>query len=127
RGVTSTEVAAAVAQSNALLPSGEFISPKFDANVYTNAVARRVPDIGDPAVKQRAGHAVLIKDVANVEDGGSPETQSVAVSGNAAVYLNVLRVPGGNTLDIVDAVKKAVSDLKTLPAGLEVKPIFDQS
>src|SRR5580765_3314666 len=40
RGVTSTEIAAAVAQSNALLPSGEFISPRFDANVYTNAVAR---------------------------------------------------------------------------------------
>ncbi len=37
--MTSTDVAAAVAQSNALLPSGEFISPKFDANVYTNAVA----------------------------------------------------------------------------------------
>src|SRR5436190_21869084 len=30
RAVTSTDVAAAVAQSNALLPSGEFISPHFD-------------------------------------------------------------------------------------------------
>src|SRR5579862_180369 len=39
RGVTSSDVAAAVSQSNALLPSGEFISPRFDANVYTNAVA----------------------------------------------------------------------------------------
>src|SRR5665811_1756452 len=51
RGITSTDVATAVAQSNALLPSGEFISPKFDANVYTNAVAARVSDIGDAAVK----------------------------------------------------------------------------
>src|SRR4029079_7749141 len=127
RGVTSSDVAAAVAQSNALLPSGEFLSPRFDANVYTNAVAARLPDIGDAAVRVQGSHAVLIKDVANVEDGGSPETQSVAVNGNDAVYLNVLRVPGGNTLDIVDAVKKAVSDLKNLPAGLEVKPIFDQS
>ena len=30
RGVTSSDVAAAVAQSNALLPSGVFISPRFD-------------------------------------------------------------------------------------------------
>src|SRR3954468_8784939 len=72
RGVTSTDVASAVAQSNALLPSGEFISPRFDANVYTNAVAAHVADIGDAAVKVRDGHAVLIKDVARVEDGGSP-------------------------------------------------------
>jgi multidrug efflux pump subunit AcrB len=127
RGITSTDVASAVAQSNALLPSGEFISPKFDANVYTNAVAQRVADIGDAAVKVRDGRAVLIKDVARVEDGGSPATQAVAVNGNDAVYLNVLRIPGGNTLEIVAAVKKAVGELKNLPAGVEVKAIFDQS
>ncbi len=127
RGVTSSDVAAAVAQSNALLPSGEFISPKFDANVYTNAVAQRVPDIGDAAVKVVNDHAVLIKDVARVEDGGSPETQSVALNGNVAVYLNVLRIPGGNTLEIVRAVKAAVHALKNLPPGVEVQAVFDQS
>jgi multidrug efflux pump subunit AcrB len=127
RGVTSSDVAAAVAQSNALLPSGEFLSPRFDANVYTNAVAQRVADIGDAAVKVRGARAVLIKDVARVEDGGSPETQAVSVNGNDAVYLNVLRIPGGNTLEIVEAVKKAVRELKNMPQGLEVKAIFDQS
>jgi multidrug efflux pump subunit AcrB len=127
RGVTSTDIASAVAASNALLPSGELISPKFDANVYTNAVAGRVLDIGDAAVKVQGGRAVLIKDVARVEDGGSPETQAVAVNGNDAVYLNVLRVPGGNTLEIVAAVKKAVAEIKNLPPGVEVKAIFDQS
>jgi multidrug efflux pump subunit AcrB len=127
RGVTSSDVAAAVAQSNALLPSGELISPKLDANVYTNAVAPRVRDIGDAAVKVVRGRAVLIKDVARVEDGGSPETQAVAVDGNVAVYLNVLRIPGGNTLEIVRAVKAAVGTLKNLPPGVKVNAIFDQS
>jgi len=127
RRITSTDVAAAVAQSNALLPSGEFISTKFDANVYTNTVAQRISDIGDAAVKVRAGRAVLIKDVARVEDGGSPATQAVAVNGSDAVYLNVLRIPGGNTLKIVEAVEKAVREVKNLPPGVEVKPIFDQS
>jgi multidrug efflux pump subunit AcrB len=127
RGLTSTDVAAAVAQSNALLPSGELIASTFDANVYTNAVAQRVSDIGEAMVKLRGGKPVLIRDVARIEDGGSPETQSVAVNGNDAVYLNVLRIPGGNTLEIVDAVKKVVHGLKDLPLGVEVKPIFDQS
>ena len=127
RGITSSDIADAVAQSNALLPSGEFISPSFDANVYTNAVAQRVSDIGRAAVKVKGGNAVLIEDVARVEDGGSPETQSVAINGSDAVYLNVLRVPGGNTLEIIAAVKKAVSELKNLPPGLQVKAIFDQS
>lgn len=127
RGVTSSDIAAAIAQTNALLPSGEFISPKFDANVYTNAIALRVKDLGDTIVKLNEGRPVLLKDVVTVEDGGAPETQAVSVNGRNAVYLNVLRTPGGNTLQIVDAVKKAVAELKNLPPGLEVKPVFDQS
>src|SRR5450432_3416257 len=127
RGVTSSDIAAAVAQANALLPSGVFISPRFDSNVYTNAVPERVETIGSAMVKLVGGKPVFIRDVARVEDGGSPETQAVSVNGQNAVYLNVLRVPGGNTLGIVDSVKKAVAGLHDLPAGVEVKAVFDQS
>ena len=127
RNLTSSDIAAAVAKSNALLPSGEFISPSFDANVYTNAVPVRVATIGDAPVKVHAGKPVYIRDVARVEDGGTPATQSVSVNGQDAVYLNVLRVPGGNTIEIVDAVKKAVEELKDLPPGMQVKAFFDQS
>jgi multidrug efflux pump subunit AcrB len=127
RGITSTDVAETVHESNALLPSGELIAQKFDANVYTNAVPERVRAIGDAIVKAHDGAPVLIRDVARVEDGGAPETQAVAVGGENAVYLNVLRVPGGNTLEIVDAVKDKVRGLHDLPPGLRVVPVFDQS
>jgi multidrug efflux pump subunit AcrB len=127
RNVTTAEVSAAVAKSNALLPSGELIAPKFDANVYTNAIPGKVEAIGDAPVKLEGAIPVLIRDVARVEDGGTPPTQSVAVNGQDAVYLNVLRVPGGNTLEIVDAVKKAVSQLHDLPPGTQVRAFFDQS
>jgi multidrug efflux pump subunit AcrB len=127
RNVTTADVSAAVATSNALLPSGELISPKFDANVYTNAVPARVSDIGNAPVKIEGAIPVLIRDVAKVDDGGTPPTQSVSVNGRDAVYLNVLRVPGGNTLEIVDAVKKVVANLHDLPSGMEVKAFFDQS
>jgi multidrug efflux pump subunit AcrB len=127
RGVTSTDVASAVSQSNALLPSGVFISPRFNANVYTNAVPERTKTIGDALVKLVDGKPVRISDVARVEDGGSPETQSVWVNGQDGVYLNVLRVPGGNTIEIVEAVQRAVQGLKDLPSGMKVEPIFDQS
>jgi multidrug efflux pump subunit AcrB len=127
RGITSGDVAAAVRDANALLPSGEFISPGFDANVYTNAVPPQVREIGDAVIKKNGAAPVMIRDVARVEDGGVPETQAVSVAGQNAVYLNVLRVPGGNTLQIVDAVKQKVRDLRDLPPGLRVVPVFDQS
>jgi multidrug efflux pump subunit AcrB len=127
RGVTSSDVAAAVRNSNALLPSGELINPRFDAIVYTNAIPRRIRDIGDAIVKLRNGKPVRIADVANVVDAASPQTQAVSINNHDAVYLNVLRVPGGNTIDIVDQVNTIVAHLQGLPRGLHVEPIFDQS
>ena len=127
RHLTSQDIAKAVAQSNALLPSGEFISKKFDANVYTNAVPPKVKSIGEAVITLHGDKPVRIQDVARVEDGGAPETQSVSVNGQDAVYLNVLRIPGGNTIEIVDQVKKTVQNLRDLPPGVEVKAIFDQS
>jgi multidrug efflux pump subunit AcrB len=127
RQITTQEVAAAAAKSNALLPSGEFIAPSFDANVYTNAIPKRVKTIGEAPVKVVGDKPVLIKDVARVEDGGTPETQVVSVNGKDAVLLNVLRIPGGNTIEIVDAVKKVVEGLTDLPPGMQAKVYFDQS
>jgi multidrug efflux pump subunit AcrB len=127
RNVTANDVAAAVSSSNALLPAGELIAPKFDANVYTNAIPKRVARIGEAPVKVVDGRPVLIRDVAHVDDGGTPKTQQVSVNGKDAVYLNVLRVPGGNTIEIVDSVKKVVDNLKDLPPGVKVEAFFDQS
>ncbi|HTR51911.1 MAG TPA: efflux RND transporter permease subunit [Kofleriaceae bacterium] len=127
RGLTSNEVAAAVRDSNALLPSGELINHRFDAIVYTNAIPHIVENIGDAIVKLNGERAVRIKDVARVEDAASPPTQAVSIDGQDAVYLNVLRVPGGNTIEIVDQVKDKIAHLENLPPGVHVEPIFDQS
>jgi multidrug efflux pump subunit AcrB len=127
RQVTTQEIAQAVSNSNALLPSGEFIAKNFDANVYTNGIPSRVTTIGDAVIKFVNGKPVLIKDIGRVEDGGTPETQIVAVNGKDAVLLSVLRIPGGNTIEIVDAVNKVVDNLHDLPPGMEAKVYFDQS
>ncbi len=127
RALTASMVGAAVATSNALLPSGEFISEEFDANVYTNAIPAKVATMGEALVKSDDGRHVLIRDVAEVQDGGTPNTQSVSVNGQDAIYLNVLRIPGGNTIEIVDAVKRVVGTLRDLPPGMKVQAFFDQS
>jgi multidrug efflux pump subunit AcrB len=127
RGLTSTDVADAVRNANALLPSGELIQPSFDSIVYTNAVARVITDIGKAIVKRINGKPVRIRDVAKIVDGASPQTQDVAINGKAGVYLNVLRVPGGNTLQIVEDVKNTIAHLHGMPPGLHVEPIFDAS
>jgi multidrug efflux pump subunit AcrB len=95
--------------------------------VYTNGVPRLVKTIGEATVKVANGAPVLVSDVAHVEDGGTPETQSLSVNGKDAILLNVLRIPGGHTIEIVDAVKKVVENLRDLPNGMQAKVYFDQS
>ena len=127
RAVTSAEIAFAVSRANALLPGGAMITPGFHANVYTNAVPDRVSELAETVVATHERHPILLRDVARVVDGGAAETQSVSVDGADAVYLNVLRVPGGNVLAIVEGVNNAIDHLSGLPPGVEVVPVFDQS
>ncbi|RYZ61183.1 MAG: efflux RND transporter permease subunit, partial [Proteobacteria bacterium] len=116
-----------VARSNALLPSGRLLASDLDANVYTNAVPKKAEEIGDALIKLVEGRPVRIRDVARVEDGGTPDTQAVSINGESAVYLNVVRVPGGNVLDIVEQTRKKLEQLPNLPPGMRVEPIFDTS
>jgi multidrug efflux pump subunit AcrB len=127
RGVTTGEVADAVRATNALLPSGKFVTSNFDANIYTDAVPGKIETIEEGVVKVVDGRPVLVRDVAEIVDGASPATQGVAIDGKDGVYLNVLRVPGGNTLKIVEEVKAKLAALDDLPPGLKVTPVFDQS
>ncbi|MBX3197768.1 MAG: efflux RND transporter permease subunit [Labilithrix sp.] len=127
RGLSSSDVARAVERSNALLPSGRFNPRAFSANVYTNAVPTDVEDIADAIIKIPGGMPVRIGDVARIEDGGSKDAQAVTIDGEVGIYLNVLRVPGGNVVAITDEIKHIVANLSDLPPGVTVTPIFDQS
>jgi hypothetical protein len=49
-----------------------------NSNVYTTAILERLVTIGDATVKIRDGKPVLIRDVACVEDGESPNKQARA-------------------------------------------------
>ena len=82
---------------------GDFNPPTFSANVYTNAVPtavarhRRRRHQGRPTARP-----VSISDVARIEDGGSKDARPSRSTARTRVYLNVLRVPGGNVVAIND-------------------------
>jgi multidrug efflux pump subunit AcrB len=88
----------------------------------------RGPELHDFAVNTVEPILEGIPGVASVSpNGGTLPTQFVAIDGRPAVYLNVLRIPGGNTVQIVDSIREALANLPEMPPGLVVQPIFDQS
>jgi multidrug efflux pump subunit AcrB len=79
-------------------------------------------------VKTVNGATVYIKDIAQVRDGFSVQTNIVRVNGTRASLLTVLKSGKASTLDIVEGVKNALPRvLAGLPRALKVTPLFDQS
>src|SRR5262249_35729925 len=69
-----------------------------------------------------------MRDVANVHDGNSPQTNVVHVDGSRSVLMSVLKIGATSTLAIVDGVRAKVQEIKPqLPDNLTVSPINDQS
>jgi multidrug efflux pump subunit AcrB len=57
-------------------------------------------------VRTANGATIYLKDVANVRDGFSPQTNVVRQDGARGVLLSILKNGGASTLDIVDNLRK---------------------
>ena len=80
------------------------------------------------AVKSAGGAVTRVGDVAQVVAAPAPHWDRVTADGHDAVLINVLQQPGGNTVQIAQAVRKSVSEvLRQAPADLKIKAWYDQS
>src|SRR5205807_10106731 len=70
---------------------------------------------------------VRLVDVAEIEDGTADQDNIVRVNGQRGVYIRVLKQPGANTIAVVDAVRKAMPNLRGVPANVRLAISFDQS
>ncbi|MHB8418451.1 MAG: efflux RND transporter permease subunit [Myxococcales bacterium] len=129
KGTDVLEVAKVMNRMNLMVPAGDVKIGQIDYNLYSNALFDVVRDMKDIVVKydEKTGTPVRLSDIGRAEDGFAIQTQIVRANSEHAVYLNVLKQPGGNTIAIVNAVRDAIPHLVGLPPGLDVHVVFDQS
>ncbi len=63
--------------------------------------------------------------MARVELGAQNYTQSCTFDGRPSVGLSVYQLPGTNALDVANAVRKKMKELKTIPAGVDYDIGYD--
>src|SRR4029079_3016376 len=81
-------------------------------------------DIASIVVAQGLG----VRDVATVSLGTEDHVRIIAGDGKPAALLNITRQPGGSTLELADSVAAlARARRPTLPAGVTLKPVYDQA
>ena len=126
--VSATDVSNAINAQNLILPAGDAKMGDRDYFIRLNSSPTTIQGLNDLPLKVVNGSVKYIRDVAQVRDGYSVQTNIVRENGRRSALVTVLKNGQASTLDIVKAVKKLLPTiLAGLPAGLEVKPLFDQS
>ena len=122
------DVSNALTLQNLILPAGTAKLAETEYQIKVNSSPLVLDELNNLPIKTVNGATVYIKDVAQVRDGFSVQTNIVRMNGNRGVLMTVTRNGKASTLDIVDAVKKALPRiLATVPKELSVTALADQS
>jgi len=128
RGLSILDVVRAVKAANLILPSGDIKAGNLDYNVFTNNQFKTVEPINDVVVKvNQLGNPVRVRDLGTVTDSSDIQTNVVRTDGLHSVYLRVNKQPTANTVEVVDALRKAMPKMIGIPPSVKLGVSFDQS
>jgi multidrug efflux pump subunit AcrB len=128
RHLTASDIHKALRNQSIVLPAGDQKIEATDWMVQTNASPMQVEDFNNIPIKRKGNSFIYVRDVADVQLAGPPQTNAVLVDGKQAVMIVVMKSGEASTLAVVDAVKQAIPRIeKVVPAGVQVKIINDAS
>ena len=128
KGLSPSAVLDTLNLQNLVLPSGTAKIGRLEYDVTMNAAPRTVPELADVPVKVMGNSTIYLRDVANVRDGYSVQTNIVRRDGRRGALLTVLKAGDASTLDVVDSIRAAIPRVaSTLPPELRIDLLADQS
>ncbi|HDR9875938.1 TPA: efflux RND transporter permease subunit [Burkholderia cenocepacia] len=128
KGLTPADIVNAVNAQNLVLPTGTAKMGQTEYRIDTNASADTVADINDLPVQTVNGATTYLREVASVRDGFAPQTNVVRQNGQRGVLISILKSGDASTLKVVSDLKALLPKvIPTLPEGLTIAPLFDQS
>ena len=128
KGLAPFDIVTAVSNQNLILPSGTAKIGQFEYDVDMNYSPKKIAEINDFPVKVVGNSTVYVRDVANVRNGFSPQTNIIRRDGQRGVLVSILKAGSASTLDVVAGIKKILPRVAaTLPPSLRIQPLADQS
>jgi multidrug efflux pump len=128
RGISSNEVAAAIAANNFQAAAGQSKGYFIVSNVSTNTDLRNLDQFKRMIVKAKDGGFVRMEDIATVELAAQSSDASVAFNGEHAIFIGVQATPQGNPLTLVKGVRALFPELeRNLPPSMKMKVAYDST
>jgi HAE1 family hydrophobic/amphiphilic exporter-1 len=127
RSIGIDEVATAVQNANANLPTGTIYGERTFV-VQTNGQLMRASAYGPTIVSYRNGNPVHLNEVAHVYDGVENDRTASWQNGERCVYLSIQKQPGINVVQTVDAIKVLLPAIRAqLPASVTLDVRSDRA
>jgi multidrug efflux pump len=125
-------IRAAISNSNANAPKGAVESDALHYQIYTNDNARDAGPYRNLIIANRNGATVRLSDVATVLDMQDGATENIRTyglyNGKPAVFVQVYQQPGANVIEMIDAVKAELPQLKSsIDPTIDLVVTFDRS
>src|SRR5678816_670420 len=90
--------------------------------------AHNTEEIGKIVVKNVNNAPIRIQDLGTVTRATAPVYTVVSANGKPAVLLSVNRQPDSNTVEVANEVREEMESIRpSLPAGVDMRPFYDQS
>ena len=123
-GITVTELNQIIARENVRIGGGKLISSTKEFTLKTKADALSVDELKNIMIKDD----IKLQDIATVKDGMSDAKSYASLNGIEGVMLEVQKISGTNTIDIVQKVKDALPQIEKLAGDkYGVKALNDTS
>jgi HAE1 family hydrophobic/amphiphilic exporter-1 len=128
-GVTVTDVTQALQQQNVDIPGGRIDQGARSLTLRTAGRILNVEDFNTVSIKAQNGGALLLQDIARVDDGVADAESVAEIDGEPTIYLQVSKQSGTNAVAVIEEVKNRVKALTPAltSAGYKVRVVNDQS
>ena len=127
RSIGIDEVANAVSNANANLPTGNIYGEKTFV-VQTNGQLLRAAAYGPTIIAYRNGNPVRLQEVAHVYDGVENDKSASWRQGSRAIMLAVMKQPGTNVVEVVDRINALLPTFREqIPASINLDTRMDRS
>ena len=126
--LSGIDVSNALNAQSLILPAGTARIGETEYLIKTNSAPTTVEEMNELPIRASNGAIVYMKDIGQIRNGFAVQTNVVRENGRRSALLTVLKNGKASTLNIVNAVKKALPRVKAdLPPALRITPLFDQS
>ena len=133
RGLTASDVVNAIREQNRQVAAGSLGAPPAAADnsfqLSINTQGRLVTEEEFANIIVRAGsdgQITRLRDIARIELGSSQYALRSLLNGQPAVAMPVFQHPGSNAIEISDAVRARMAELKqSFPEGVDYSIVYD--